>query len=455
VSQAPALRLEGYGVAFGENVVLAEIDLEIPQRSLWNLLGPSGAGKSTLLRTLVGLNDAQPEVRTWGEVQIDGELALHARRRKESALHLRHGRRLSLVVQNARFLTSTVHENLASGLQNRSELTRGEQTDILCAKLEANNLQDLCTRLDESVLNLSLGLQRRLAITRACLIDPSVLFVDEATVSLEVEDARLLLDLLQRTSQERAVVFVTHNRKHAQLLGGRTAVLAGGRIQEVSGTADFFDGPSTEAGRVFLRTGGSVLPSPTARPEDLDESVPPPPPLPAAAKAAAQSRYVGPRGFYWIYPGALGGLPRPGIFAELIDDLSGLQRLGIRRLVTLEETETVPRRAAESAGIKLRFFPIEDMQVPSVERCAELCAELSEWMRQGEAVALHCRAGLGRTGTMLACQLIWDGKSALDALELVRNVNKWFVQSDEQIAFLDHFDKWLDQTGRAIAEPPG
>ncbi|MCA9609854.1 MAG: hypothetical protein KC619_29855, partial [Myxococcales bacterium] len=96
------LRLRGFGVAFEQTVVLASIDLDVPSRGIVNLVASAGEGKSTLLRTLAGLNDAQPALRTWGEAIYLGE-PLGAQRP-------------ALVQQHARLLTATVRENLVSAL---------------------------------------------------------------------------------------------------------------------------------------------------------------------------------------------------------------------------------------------------------------------------------------------------------------------------------------------------
>ena len=56
--------LRGFGIAFGAQVVLSDVSLTLPSRGVLLLLGSAGEGKSTLLRTMAGLNDAQPSLRT-------------------------------------------------------------------------------------------------------------------------------------------------------------------------------------------------------------------------------------------------------------------------------------------------------------------------------------------------------------------------------------------------------
>jgi atypical dual specificity phosphatase len=61
-------------------------------------------------------------------------------------------------------------------------------------------------------------------------------------------------------------------------------------------------------------------------------------------------------------------------------------------------------------------------------------------MQDGDVVAFHCRAGLGRTGTMLAAQLVWAGHPPRAAIDTVRSINPRCIQSDAQIQFLRQFE---------------
>lgn len=94
------MSLHNFGVAFGEQVVLADVNLALPARGVVVLLGPSSTGKSTLLRTLAGLNFAQPSLRLCGTVTIAG-----ARWPDDAALP-------TLVTQHARLLISTIFQNI-------------------------------------------------------------------------------------------------------------------------------------------------------------------------------------------------------------------------------------------------------------------------------------------------------------------------------------------------------
>jgi atypical dual specificity phosphatase len=430
---SPVLRVEGFGVAFNGRTVLDQVNFELPETGMTLLVGPSGGGKSTLLRTLAGLNCAHPALATWGTAKFLGE-SIDCRAASGDAHHEPSQPRPALVMQHARFFMDSVRENLVSALPNRGELDQREQTALVSAHLVAHGLQELVPRLDMDVVGLPLALQRRLALVRALLSDPAALFVDESTSGLEEQDANEIVASLSAQARRRAVLFVTHNQAVARALGGTTLLLAGGRIHERSETARFFDHPATELGRQFVRTGGCNAPSPSfAEPSTSDEVSTKE--LPAQA---SRSRFLGPRGFFWAAPG-LGGAPRPGIIDPLEYDLEGLRRLGVELLITLEEQPTVPTEALAAHGIRSRHFPIVDMSVPDITAALELCANIQAELDRGKVVALHCRAGLGRTGTMLACQLIYQGYGAHTALDRLRAINPRCVQSEAQLEFLRQF----------------
>ena len=418
------LTLRSFGITFGAHVVLSDVSLRLPARGMTVLVGPVGSGKSTLLRTLAGHNRAHPELGTWGEVELPEPP--------------------SLIGQHARFYVDTVRENLVSELPDRSRLTRPAQTEAVRARLQAEGLAELERELEREVHELSLSTQRRLAVARALIREPRLLLADEPTAGLDGVDGEALIDLLRAQAERRSVVLVTHDQRHARRAGGTTILLGGGRVLATQPTAAFFDAPDGPHAETFVRTGGLPIARPGANEADLADDLPPearPAPIPRAGHdvVKAKSQHLGPRGFFWILPGRLGGTPRPGIVDELIHDLEGLRRLEVTVLVNLEEQLVVDPEAVRRAGIEPLHVPIVDMKVPTVEATMALCAELSRRLRAGAVIAIHCRAGLGRTGTILACQLIHEGASAVDALDRVRAINPRCVQSDVQVEHLSQF----------------
>ncbi len=463
-AQPPVLELRGFGLAIQERVILRSLDFWLPATGCTVLLGPSGTGKSFLVRTLAGLNDQHPSLRRWGEVIYLGA-------------PLAEPNRPALVVQKAQLLVSTVLDNLQSGLPNRSSLTRAEQIARIRAVASSLDEAWVAEAFSTPVINLGLKQQRVVSILRAMLGTPALLMLDEPTTGMHESDAQDLLRLIQQISTQCAVLVVLHHLGHARSLADRMLLIASGQVQEMASTRDFFESPQSEAARQFLRTGSCPeYPIEAGPPEEITKSEIAAEALAAVPSAVtvsvhteipgedegttvrpaldigqpsspAKSAACGPRGFAWLLPGQLAGTPWPGLLRDVEHDLADLQHVGVSRLVNLTE-ESMDGTAPDRYGIQLHTLPIPDMGAPSATAAANLCVDIDRWIQAGDVVALHCRAGLGRTGTLLAAYWLWRGhgsRTAVEAVDRIRYLNNNMIQSQEQIRFLEAFAQRLSQ----------
>jgi atypical dual specificity phosphatase len=432
--RTPLLDLNGFGVAFGERTVLSHVTLSVPETGIVTLLGPAGTGKSTLLRTLAGFNNSNPSLRTWGEAHYAGQ-------------PLTVDEQPALVSQSAKLMMSSVFENIVSGLPERGSLTPARQRELARRLLAGAGLEFLTGSLDEAVVRLPLSVQRHVAILRQAAASPKLLCIDEPTTGLPEAECEPLLDYIHRESERRAILVVLHNQAQARRLGGDIVLLAGGVVQEAQPTHGFFAAPQSVAGREFLRMGTCCVPSPDASPEELDAEALAPTVSPAPVRKVVNQSF-GPRGFLWLKRGVLAGTPRPGIFFDLRYDLEALKRVGVTALVSLTQTP-VEEDVFGEYGIKCLRAPVPDMGAPGLEQATDLCRAMEHMIADDEVVAVHCRAGLGRTGTVLASYLIWEGADALGALETVRRIEPRWVQSETQAAFLEEFARHIANTTSA------
>lgn len=427
---ASVLHLNEYGVAFNEKVVLSSLTLDIPATGVVVIMGPSGTGKSTLLRSIAQLSAASPSHRCWGECVFAGVPVEQAEEVP------------ALVSQCARLMMSSVLENIVTGLPERHTLTQVDQRDLVKRLLINAGLDELVDQLDRRVVELSLGVQRLLAIVRSAASGPRLLCIDEPTSDVDEEDTKRLLEYIKKESEKRAVMVVLHNQQQARFLGGKTALLAGGWIQEFEDTETFFSSPKTKPGQDYVRSGNCAVPSADAKPDEVSEqhkaAIKPIP------KVATQfkSHVLGPRGFLWLKNGKLAGTPKPGLLKDIDYDLDGLNRVGVTHLISLTERD-LDIAACNEKGIEVFRSPMPDMHAPSLTQAVDICQHITNLLSESRVVAVHCRAGLGRTGTILAAQLIYEGESAINALEKARSIEPRWVQSEAQVEFLEEFETFI------------
>ncbi len=211
---------EGWRLARAVPVTaVTDLHLTIAPGELFGLLGPNGAGKTTLVKMLCTL--IQP---TSGSARVAGHTLAQA-----AAIRAAVG----LVVSDERsfFWRLSARRNLdffaaLHGLNGRSAEQRIQQV------LDDVNLLDVADRRFSS---FSSGMRQRLAIARALLHRPLILFLDEPSRSLDPSATQRLHDLILRlqTQREMTVFLITHDLAEAEKLCGRVALMHQGRIQAV------------------------------------------------------------------------------------------------------------------------------------------------------------------------------------------------------------------------------
>ena len=147
---------------------------------------------------------------------------------------------------------------------------------------------------------------------------------------------------------------------------------------------------------------------------------------------------------HWVLPEYLAGAARPGLLGDLDDDLRELSLLAFRRVVTL--TEAPLDLSGRKVPFEVTHFPIDDMGVPTPRAALPLCLQVAEDLGDGRPVLLHCKAGLGRTGTMLAACLVTLGQGAEEAIASVRQVCRLYIQTAAQAGFVLHFEQFARST---------
>lgn len=153
-------------------------------------------------------------------------------------------------------------------------------------------------------------------------------------------------------------------------------------------------------------------------------------------------RYLVP--IYWIVreglPGRLATLSRPRGWDLVEHEIRRLHRRGVDVLVSLLTRDEIDElelhkldECCRSQGVVFLSYPIVDRTVPvSLDETARLVGALSGYLAEGKGVAVHCRAGIGRSSTIAACVLVAEGFSPAMAFELIRQARHWKVPDTEE-----------------------
>ena len=215
--------------------------LDVDEGEILVLMGLSGSGKSTLLRAVNGLN---PVAR--GAVRVnDGGQMVDVTKCKPADLRRIRQTRVAMVFQQFGLLPwRTVSENVGFGLE-LAGMPEADRAEKVARQLE---LVGLSERSEAKVAELSGGMQQRVGLARAFATEAPILLMDEPFSALDpLIRTRLQDELLElQRDLRRPIVFVSHDLDEAFKLGGRIAIMEGGRIVQIGTPREIFSNPASD-----------------------------------------------------------------------------------------------------------------------------------------------------------------------------------------------------------------
>jgi L-cystine transport system ATP-binding protein len=252
----PVLSVRNLAKAFGSNVVLRDIDLDVRRGNVVALIGPSGSGKTTVLRSLNGLETPDAGTVTFagpgtsGRAGTDLALDFSAKVSKKEISDLRD--RSAMVFQHYNlFPHMTVLQNVIEGpvqVQKRKRAEAVADAEKLLARV------GLADKRDAYPFELSGGQQQRVGIVRALALKPQLLLFDEPTSALDPELVGDVLGVIQELADEGwTMVIVTHELAFARQVADEVIFMDGGLVVERGPAAEVLRAPRQERTRQFVR----------------------------------------------------------------------------------------------------------------------------------------------------------------------------------------------------------
>lgn len=249
MTQNPHISVKNLNVHVGDNHLLKNININIPDKSITSIIGPSGCGKTTLLKSFNRLLDDIPKVRISGNVLVDGEDIYAA---KAEVTHIR--KKMGLLAQRPFPLPMSIYDNIAYGPRIHGNRSKTELNELVRHYLQAVGLwEEVKHRLHTSANALSIGQQQRLCLARGLAVEPEIILGDESTSALDPISTQTIEDLLITLKKDYTIVLVTHILRQARRVSDYIIFVYMGQIIEFGPTEEVLLSPKEKLTKDYVK----------------------------------------------------------------------------------------------------------------------------------------------------------------------------------------------------------
>lgn len=243
------LEVRHFDLSIGDQPILKDISLQIPEHKITCIIGPSGCGKSTLLKSFNRLIDSVDGVRMRGSITLGGQDIL--RSNGADLIDLR--RRIGLVPQRPCPLPMSIYGNIAYGCRIHGIRGRRKLDAVVRHYLTEVGLWDeVKERLRKPASGLSIGQQQRLCLARSLAVEPEFILADEATSALDPQSSKTVEDLFVKLKEHYSIIMVTHTLRQALRIADYVVFIYMGEVIETGDAGQVFHHPQHELTRNYL-----------------------------------------------------------------------------------------------------------------------------------------------------------------------------------------------------------
>jgi phospholipid/cholesterol/gamma-HCH transport system ATP-binding protein len=238
----PLIKIRNLHFFHGQRQIFNGVDIDIPRGKVTAIMGPSGTGKTTLLKLIGG--QLRP---TTGSIEVDGQNVHRLSRKALYQLRMRMG----MLFQSGALLSDlSVYENVAYPLREHTNLPESMIRRLVLMKLEAVGLRGARNLMPSE---LSGGMARRVALSRAIALDPMMVMYDEPFTGQDPISMGVLAQLVRRLNDAVGLtsILVSHDVEETSAISDLIYVISGGKVVE-SGAPEDLRASKTPAVKQFI-----------------------------------------------------------------------------------------------------------------------------------------------------------------------------------------------------------
>lgn len=249
MAQTPHISVQDLNVHIGNQHILKDININIPDKKVTSIIGPSGCGKTTLLKTFNRLLDNTSDVKVTGKVLVDGEDIYDP---KAEVTHIR--KKMGLLSQRPYPLPMSIYDNIAYGPRIHGIRKKQDLDQLVETQLKATGLwNEVKDRLNAPATKLSIGQQQRLCLARGLAVGPEIILGDESTSALDPVSTAIIEDLFIKLKEKYSIVLVTHILRQARRVSDYIIFVYMGKIIEFGPTEEILLNPKEELTKEYVK----------------------------------------------------------------------------------------------------------------------------------------------------------------------------------------------------------